>query len=147
MRLFLILFAAAPLAFGQLSVGVKAGVPLTDTLQAARNVTNGYTTKTKRYTVGPMVELRLPWGLGVEVDALYKNVNYNGTTTGSSSSTTGSAMQFPVLAKKRFSKGAVRPYLGAGPAFQHLFSLNQVTGFFTGGSTTTTGNPQEINNR
>jgi outer membrane protein W len=148
MRLFLILLTVAPLAFGQLSVGIKAGVPLTDTLDVANSVTNGYTTNTKRYTVGPMVELRLPWGLGVEVDALYKNVNYNGLTTGSTSSTTGSAWQFPVIAKKRFSGGAIRPYIGAGPSFQHLFSLKQVTTFFTGGATTTTtGDPKEINDR
>ncbi len=147
MRLLLFLLAAAPAAFGQLSFGLKAGVPLTDTLDVAKSVSNGYTTNTKRYTVGPMVELRLPWGLGVEVDALYKNVNYNGTTTASSSSTTGSAWQFPVLAKKRFGDGAVRPYIGAGPAFQHLFSLKQVTRFFTGGSSSTTDNPAEIDNR
>ena len=63
------------------------------------------------------------------------------------SSTTGSTWQFPVLVKKRFSSGAVRPYIGAGPAFQHLFSLKQVTHYFTGGSTTTTDNPAEIDNR
>lgn len=146
MRLFLFLLAA-PAAFGQLSFGVKAGVPLTDTLEVAKNVSNGYTTNTKRYTVGPMVELRLPWGLGVEVDALYKNVNYNGTTLVSSSSTTGSAWQFPVLAKKRFGSGAVRPYIGAGPAFQHLFGLKQVTRFFTTSSTATTNDPPELDSR
>lgn len=147
MRLLLILIAAASALPGQISLGVKAGVPLTDTLETARSIGSGYTSNTRRYTVGPMVELRLPWGLGVEVDALYKNINYNGTTPVSASSTTGSAWQFPVLAKKRFWSGAVRPYLGVGPSFQHLFGLHQVTRYFTGGNATTTGDPIEIPDR
>jgi len=147
MRLLLLLLAAAPVAFSQLSFGLKAGVPLTDTIDAARSIGAGYTTNTKRYTVGPTVELRLPWGLGVEVDALYKNINYNGTTGLYASSTTGSSWQFPFLLKKRFSGGAVRPYIGAGPAFQHLFGLNQVTRYFAGSGSTTTGDPMEVGGR
>ena len=54
-----------PAAFGEhlLSVGLKGGFPLTDSLSDSAS---------KNYLIGPMAELNLPFGLAVEADALYR---------------------------------------------------------------------------
>jgi hypothetical protein len=98
-----------------------------------------------------MVELRLPFGLGVEFDALYRRVNYNdsffaiGAST--ASRTTGNAWEFPLLAKYRFPSKIVRPYVEAGIAWDTLSGLIQTTTHETGSSfffTTTTSSPSEL---
>src|SRR5262249_3651319 len=55
------------------SVGVKGGVPLTDAVEGSL----GNRSEARRYTVGPMVEVRLPFSLGVEFNALYKRTGYS----------------------------------------------------------------------
>ena len=89
---------------GRFGFGLKAGVPLTDFTNAVSNGAFNYTSKTQRYIVGPTVELRLPGGFGIEVDALYRRFSYNGSITGAgiTSSTSGNAWEFPILAKYRF---------------------------------------------
>jgi hypothetical protein len=77
--LLLLLLGAAP-AFSQLvSFGVKAGVPLTDFINAASGDTPSgfidFASHTNRYIVGATGELRLPFGLGIEVDVLYRHFN------------------------------------------------------------------------
>jgi outer membrane protein W len=129
-RILLLAAATASLALGQVHFGVKAGVPLTDTVSVARNVSSGLKSTPTRFTIGPTFEVRLPWGIGIEADALYKNVNYQ---NGTAASTDGSAWQFPVLLKKRFSGGAVRPYLGIGPAFERLSDVTKSVNWFTSG--------------
>src|ERR1035441_5518318 len=65
-------------AFAQpFAVGIKAGVPLTDFLTTTEN--GGYTASTQRYIVGGVAELRLPLGFGVEFDALYRRLHYDGS--------------------------------------------------------------------
>ena len=76
MRLLFLLIAGAAGAFCQpFSFGVKAGVPLTDFLSATENQNVRYVTATNRYIGGVTAELHLPFGLGVEVDALYRHLN------------------------------------------------------------------------
>src|ERR1041385_9246414 len=71
-----LLLAAASSAFAQhISVGIKAGVPLTGMLRS--NYVSGrcceeVATQTRRYTIGPVVNIVLLLGFGVEVGALYK---------------------------------------------------------------------------
>src|SRR5271157_532433 len=77
MRLLFLLCAFTVGAFCQpFSFGVKAGVPLNDFLSAAENQNVSYVTATNRYIGGVTAELHLPFGLGVEVDALYRHLNY-----------------------------------------------------------------------
>jgi Outer membrane protein beta-barrel domain len=64
-----------------IGVGVKAGVPLTENFQTG---IGGYThtnstssSKTRRYTVGVSASAHLPFRLGVEIDALYRRLNYD----------------------------------------------------------------------
>ncbi len=106
-------------AFGQfISVGIKGGVPLNDAFtNGGSGDLNGFT---NRYVIGPMVEIRLPFHLGVEVDALYRHYNLSGSPT--------SEWDFPVLLKYRF-KGVplLHPYVDAGPIFNHVSNISQVT--------------------
>ena len=150
--LFLLLFGAAA-AFAQpFSFGVKAGVPLTDFFSTVQSANFGFNSTTNRYIVGPTVELRLPFGLGVEFDVLYRHLNYAGSSFGvdvlTSSSTTGNAWEFPLLAKYRFPSKVVRPYVDAGVAWDTLSGLTQsitTTVFPNHVTTTTTSNPAELN--
>ena len=79
--LFLLLFGAVSALAQPFSFGVKAGVPLTDFLNAAESQQFAFNSTTNRYIVGPTAELHLPFGLGVEFDILYRRFDYNGSGT------------------------------------------------------------------
>lgn len=80
--------------------------------------------------IGPTVEVRLPFGLSVEADAIYRHFEFSQfesmrvypppneieqvyTTT----RTFVKDWEFPLLAKYRFHAPAVRPYVDAGPSW------------------------------
>jgi hypothetical protein len=48
----------------RISVGIKAGVPLTDVVEASGGGNQPFQAQTKRYTVGPVVDIGLPLGFG-----------------------------------------------------------------------------------
>ena len=137
MKLSLLLLCGSTLAFSQpFTAGVKVGLPLTDFL----NTVNGTTsTTTNRYIVGPMVELRLPAGLGVELDALYRHFDYTniaGSTVNAVTSTGHSGdWEFPLLAKYKFPSRIIRPYLEAGVAWDTLSGLTTTAGITSQKST------------
>jgi opacity protein-like surface antigen len=150
--LFLLLLSATAALSQPFSFGVKAGVPLTDFLSTVQSPNFGFNSNTKRYIVGPTVELRLPFGLGIELDALYRRLDYTSSTNlidvFISGNTTGNAWEFPLLAKYRFPSKVLRPYVDAGVAWDTLSGLTQTitqTVFPTRTTTTTTSNPAELN--
>jgi len=151
--LFLLLLGAFSLCAQPFAFGLRGGVPLTDFLDTVQNPDQlNFQTTTSRYIIGPTVELRLPFGFGVELDALYRHLDY--TSSGNlidvieSSKTTGGAWEFPLLAKYRFHSKVVRPYVDAGIAWDTLQGLTQTvtqTVIPTNITTTsTTSNPQEL---
>lgn len=101
-------------------IGVKGGVPLNDAFLVTPTNPIQYVADTHRYTLGPYVELRLPAGFGVELDALYKTYEYRQVVPSPTLDQSSHAWEFPVLIKKRFFSGPVKPYLEAGAAFSHL---------------------------
>ncbi len=128
--LFLFLFAAASaFAVSPLTLGVKAGVPLTDFTDRIQSSNFGFNSGTKRYVAGPTVELKLPAGLAIEFDALYRRLNYVsvGTVNGVpvAITATGGALEFPLLAKFRFPTPGVKPFVDAGVAWDHISGLTQ----------------------
>jgi Outer membrane protein beta-barrel domain len=130
MRPWVIFLAGAPLALAQpFTFGVKGGVPLTDFLSATSSGNLGYFTTTNRYIVGPEAELHLPFGFGVEFDALYRHFQYSGVSNAVdvliNSSTTSGAWEFPLLAKYRFPSKVVRPYVAGGVVWDTLSGLGQ----------------------
>lgn len=140
------------------SAGIKAGVPLTDFLDAAEGGNIGdmfeYTSTTARYIVGGTAELRLPLSFGVEFDALYRHLSYSSveaTVPASiTGSTTGSDWEFPLLLKYRFHFPVVRPFLDAGVAWDTLAGLHQSLASISAipvpgtTSTSTTSSPREL---
>jgi len=130
MKIPLLLLFPASLALAQpFTAGIKAGLPLTDFLNTVNGVTSS---TTNRYIVGPMVELRLPFGLGVEFDALYRHFDYTNvvgsgvnalTSTGHSG-----AWEFPLVAKYKFPSHIARPYVEAGVAWDTLSGVTNAVG-------------------
>ena len=129
MRSWVILLTAAPLAVAQpFTFGIKGGVPLTDFLSATSSGNLGYFTTTNRYIVGPEAELHLPFGFGVEFNALYRHFQYSvisAIDVLTNSSTTSGAWEFPLLAKYRFPSKVARPYVAAGVVWDTLSGLGQ----------------------
>jgi len=127
MRLVAGLLLMAGLLGAQLHVGLKGGVPLADLTETitAPNFKN----LPPRWTLGLMVDVELPLGLGIEVDALYRRAGYEyparvplGTPPATSQVKEG-FWDFPVIAKYRFGEGALRPYVGAGWSYRKLSDL------------------------
>src|ERR1035441_9033887 len=113
MKLMLLLIGSAVLAFSQpFSAGLKGGLPVTDFLNTVNGVTS---TSANRYVVGPMVELRLPLGLGVEFDALYRHLDYTNIVGSGINAITSAGhsgdWEFPLVAKYKFPSRIVRPYV------------------------------------
>jgi opacity protein-like surface antigen len=131
--LYWLLLSAVPLFSQPFSFGIKGGVPFTDFLNATSTGSIGpfanYLSTTNRYIIGPAAELRLPFGLSVELDVLYRHFNYTGSGLSGdvtyNSSTTGSAWEFPLMAKYRFRTKIIRPYVDAGVAWDRLSGLTQ----------------------
>src|SRR5689334_23011519 len=148
MRTLLLVAIGAVSAFAQpIGFGLKAGVPLTDFTNAVSNGRFDYTSNTQRYIVGPMAELRLPFGLGVEFDVLYRRFSYNSfvTGTGVTASTSGNAWEFPLVAKYRFPSKIARPYIEGGIAWDTLTGLSQdVRTALNNVGVTSTGTPAEL---
>src|ERR1039458_1782909 len=86
MRPLLLLLLGATFAISQpFSFGVKGGVPLTDFIDAAGSSSSAagfldFATHTNRYIGGPTGEVRLPFRLGIEVDALYRHLDYQSSS-------------------------------------------------------------------
>lgn len=152
MKPLLLLLVGAFSAFSQpFSFGAKLGVPLSDFLNAAEGDTPSgflnYATHTNRYIVGVTGEVHLPFHLGIELDVLYRHLDYQSTsqavssasTTTTNTSTTGNAFEFPLLGKYRFGTKVLHPFVDAGVAWDTLQGLTQgVTNVVTTISSTVT---------
>jgi opacity protein-like surface antigen len=97
--------------------GLKIGVPFTDAFQNQPYPTVAtLTASSNSYTLGPYVEVRLPLHLSIEADALYRGLKFTNIT---GSASTGE-WDFPIVAKYKFFKGPVKPYIEGGLDFSHL---------------------------
>ena len=111
----LLLFFATAANAQHLSYGLKVGAPLTDVVQGSGNVA----ASTTRLTIGPMFDIRLPLGLGIEFDLLYKRYSAN---SGAGAQNAGS-WEFPILGKYRMPGIIARPYAEAGFSYNKLSSI------------------------
>ncbi len=123
-----------------ISVGVKAGIPLSEPF-ADRTFTIrvpfspppfSESTRTssgsRSFVVGPTIEVQLPLRFSAEADALYRPLNFKIEQTtplpgGPTVSTRIDTWEFPLLAKYRLPLPIVRPYLAAGPSFRAIGGL------------------------
>ena len=74
--------------------------------------------ESRRYLVGPMIEVVLPHGIGFEFDALYSRFGYSSSLGNfafyNSIRVRANSWEFPLLAKYRFHAGPVHPFALVG---------------------------------
>jgi hypothetical protein len=154
----LIFFGVSLCAWGwPLSLGVKTGAPVTGAFDCAAEPGRalvysapqvpfdfeGCRAKRPKVTVGPTVELRLPHGWAIEVDALRKPLSYQWrqvfiNTPSSGVRTMGghatmTRWEFPLLAKYRRPIHGVEWFLAGGGAYSRIWNVQQeVTGVSRG---------------
>ena len=147
MRLILPFFLAQ-LAFGQgllgnrFQIGAVGGVSLTESLRGFG------VNESKRYLIGPSVEVRIHGGFAVELDAIYRRLGSSGAF-GSRVSPEGltsiytfrerdNSWELPVLAKYNFERriAGIQPFLATGYAFRTGWTKteNRTTNPATAGS-------------
>lgn len=117
MKLFLIPVALVLPLQGQIDFGVKAGVPFTDLTETISTGFDVRLNEPRRWTVGPMVEVDLPFGFGVELNALYRRVGYK---TPAEREVANGLWDFPLLAKYKLPGQIVRSFLAAGWTYRRL---------------------------
>jgi hypothetical protein len=106
--------------------GVRGGLPLTDFFEA-ESKTGALTNVVKgsgNVIIGPMLEVRLPFGLGIEGNALYRRWDAKGVFNSGSAS----AWEFPIYGKIGIPGVVVRPYVGGGINFQNLGDVGKFLG-------------------
>jgi len=121
-KTFLSFLVVAGFASAQpFGAGIKVGVPATDAFKVLPFPTFAtFTARSPRITAGPYVELRLPAGMAVEVDALYRNYDF----VNAGVATSASSWEFPVLLKHRISLPLVKPFFEGGVSFSRLSDIN-----------------------
>lgn len=134
--LFLYLFFIGASWAQLFSVGIKAGVPVTDafsdTTSPLRNSVDQFVhtfSNSKKFVAGGMVELHLPFGFSVEADGLYRplrlitEAGVVGNPGFGKNSQNITSWEVPIVAKYRFlHTPIIKPYVEAGPNFRALSS-------------------------
>jgi hypothetical protein len=121
-----LLTAAAACAQG-LSVGVYAGAPFRDVEQNATIAGVSYIAKSPKFTVGAGIQVNLPLHLRIELDALARGASFRASNL--LADTNATEWRFPLILQYRFgSDSVIRPFVGIGTSFQHLYQIkNAVT--------------------
>lgn len=110
-------------------MGARAGVPITDAFETFRGNEARYFTNTKRYLIGPTIEIHLPWRFSIVIDALYKRLGYEyqPTTPGDvATRTVANSWEFPGTVKWEIFPGPIRPFVDAGASVRHITGISQV---------------------
>jgi len=123
--LLFFLLSSLPVLAQPFSAGIKAGVPITDSLTAPQNGILEYNAPTQRYIIGGMAEVRLPFGFGVEFDALYRSLQYSSSPNEVTINASGNNWEFPLVLKYRFHFPIAKPYVEAGVAWDDITSLKE----------------------
>jgi hypothetical protein len=120
-RLAVLLLLALPAWAQGVSAGIRGGVPLTDAFDTVSGLVS-FRDVPHHWILGPTLEVRLPFGLGVTFDALYRRLEYE--REGMPGSETGGQWDFPVMLRYRFSGGAAQPFVAGGASFNKITDLN-----------------------
>lgn len=106
-----------PLYAQKVSVGLVAGLPVTNLLEA-RDAT---VSRTSRYTFGPDVRIGMRHDLAVAINLLYKRAEF-----GFQSEPVRAAvrrLEMPIQVRYRFSGLRPRPWIQAGVSFNRVVSI------------------------
>ncbi|MEP6963638.1 MAG: hypothetical protein ABI995_16275 [Acidobacteriota bacterium] len=107
---------SAPVQAQPVGVGIKLGVPATDALKVIQTTSIG---SSDRFVWGPYLELHLPGGNSIEIDALRRGYDFNVFK--------GNSWEYPVVLKHRIGSGLIRPYFEGGAAFSRLSDIRLST--------------------
>jgi hypothetical protein len=116
LSIFALVLAAFPL-HAQFSVGIRGGIPITDSYKVASN----YRNIPNRYLIGPTFEARLPLRFAVTFDLLYRKQEFQ---NGTAASVSTNKMDFPIMVRYRLGKDSMRPFIAAGPTFNKFWGRN-----------------------
>ncbi len=123
-RFALFLVCASFASAQTFSFGVKAGGFFTNPADGAD--------ASRKYLVGPAVEIGFGSRLGIDIDMLYSRfgANFSGTSV-NGSPIRGNSFEFPVLGKFYFAgrDAAVRPFAGGGFEFRTISFDDDSAGF------------------
>jgi hypothetical protein len=147
--------------FGQMfEAGIKGGVPFAQAFETGSFFTIGFgeaaSSAPRRYTVGPMAEVRLPHGFGIEADVLYKRLGFDALTKSAGvffqqTRTSANSWEFPLLGNFRLHRVlGLKPYVECGPSFRSTSGVSVSTTFIFDGTvtgTSTGSNDSHLNNR
>ena len=91
-----------------------------------------------RYVIGPELDIGLPFGFGIEVDALYRRQGYQVIFNNGYGEQYATSWEFPFLLKKSFPFPTVKPFAEGGWAPRALEGTNYTSsttsqGFVVGG--------------
>jgi len=118
-----LLVIGGPPAYSQIfSFGVKVGVPVTTVYTTQFVPDGGASANEQRFTIGPTVELHLPFHLSFEVDALWRQSSF-GTIGGHFNGDLDSSVndwQVPLLAKYEMNFGPIHPFIDGGIVYRHV---------------------------
>ncbi len=104
-------------------LGVKGGIPTTDLVVPNRNGT-ATIHQQDNYIVGPVAEIRIPFGFALEADGLYRGTNYYVTNVPTGiTAIDSSGWEIPYLAKFRFPIPLFKPFLAGGGAYRTFNGL------------------------
>jgi hypothetical protein len=105
-----------------------SGVPATESFDTGFILRGSFVPTTARYVVGPALGVSLGSRFAAELSALYQPFSFrqsNVIGVISSSKTTGSLWQFPLLLKYRILEGPIAPYIAVGPSFQLVTNITE----------------------
>jgi hypothetical protein len=125
---FLITLSCCVCAAQSVSIGLIGGGRPLDTVSSPAS------DESKRYAIGPTIDIGLPFGLGFEVDALYSRQGFVASNSSSLGSTTisqhANAWEFPLLLKYTTPFPIVKPFLEVGYAPRHISGTLDTFGSF-----------------
>ena len=133
----LILFTAQQRAVAQqVSLGVAGGLRATNEYSSDF----GPSAESKRYIVGPMVDVSLPKHLSVEFDALYRRIGFTASSGsylsgGSITRERANSWEFPLILKYHVP-APIRPFVGVGWALRNVSGTDVSSGSVLTGITT-----------
>ncbi len=135
-----VLFAQDAESNWPVTLGFKAGIPVTEMISASNTSFFGsnqqipgsnYSSHTARYIMGVSGEFHLTHGLRMEVDGLYKRGGFDSSSTIGTGigyqPTTLNWWEFPVLIKKNVSLGHFRPFVDVGATLRHISTITQTS--------------------
>jgi len=128
-------FASCALAqsFLPFQIGLKGGVPLSNTFSTSGAADMRFSSANRRYLVGATGEFRIFGPVSFEADALVRRVgfDYSGPDVDGFNilrrSTVANWWEFPGLFKVKLSSGPARPFVDFGASLRHISSMRETT--------------------